>query len=178
MKEAFVTWRRNSALDNRARQQSLRPLMQRFARHGLRQAYKDGRNGALKFLSDCWRARSSKAEFLHQNFSMANIFHDTLTWQLAIDPKKLEATSGVVLRETVDFCSASVALRFVNCSSSRRFSRHFPSFVSLDTAHARKTFSAHFLFFAVFVVIYPLANLSACKRSIVENGGLHYYAVW
>ena len=26
---------------------------------------RDGRNVALKFLTDCWRARSSKAEFLH-----------------------------------------------------------------------------------------------------------------
>ena len=34
--------------------------MQRFARHGLRQAYKT----------------LSKAEFLHQNFSMPNTFHD------------------------------------------------------------------------------------------------------
>ena len=35
---------------------------------------RDGRNVALKFSSDC--ARLSKAEFLHQNFSMPNIFHD------------------------------------------------------------------------------------------------------
>ena len=27
---------------------------------------RDGRNVALKFLSDCWHARLSKAEFLHQ----------------------------------------------------------------------------------------------------------------
>ena len=39
---------------------------------------RDGRNVALKFLSDCWHAWSSKEEFLHQNFSMPNIFHDTL----------------------------------------------------------------------------------------------------
>ena len=38
---------------------------------------RDRRNVALKFLSDCWRAQSSKAEFLHQNFSMPNIFHDS-----------------------------------------------------------------------------------------------------
>ena len=37
---------------------------------------RDGQNIALKFSSDCWRARSSKEEFLHQNFSMPNIFHD------------------------------------------------------------------------------------------------------
>ena len=39
---------------------------------------RDGRNVALKFLSDCWPARLSKAEFLHQNFSMPNIFHDCI----------------------------------------------------------------------------------------------------
>ena len=39
---------------------------------------RDGQNVALKFLSDYWRARSSKEEFLHQNFSMPNIFHDNM----------------------------------------------------------------------------------------------------
>ena len=34
---------------------------------------RDGQNGALKFLSDCWRARSSKAEFLHV-YTMSYIF--------------------------------------------------------------------------------------------------------
>ena len=37
---------------------------------------RDRRNVALKFLSDCWPAQLSKTEFLHQNFSMTNIFHD------------------------------------------------------------------------------------------------------
>ena len=49
-----------------------------FVRHTIRihDEAPDGRNVALKFLSDCWRAQLSKEEFLHQNFSMPNIFHD------------------------------------------------------------------------------------------------------
>ena len=44
--------------------------MQCFAYHGLRQycmpdEAHDGQNIALKFSSDCWHARLSKAEFLH-----------------------------------------------------------------------------------------------------------------
>ena len=38
---------------------------------------RDGRNVALKFSSDCWPDQLSKTEFLHQNFSMPNIFHDS-----------------------------------------------------------------------------------------------------
>ena len=38
---------------------------------------RDRRNVALKFLSDCWPAQLSKTEFLHQNFGMPNIFHDS-----------------------------------------------------------------------------------------------------
>ena len=34
---------------------------------------RDRRNVALKFLNDCWRARSSKAEFLHV-YTMSYIF--------------------------------------------------------------------------------------------------------
>ena len=40
---------------------------------------RDERNVALKFLSDCWRAQSSKEEILHQNFSMPNIFNDIIS---------------------------------------------------------------------------------------------------
>ena len=57
---------------------------------------RDGRNVALKFLSDCWRARSSKEEFLHQNFSMPNI--SFMTTDCIIGPVKqctYVSTNGV-----------------------------------------------------------------------------------
>ena len=81
---------RNSALDNRARQQSLKNFNATFCpswpSSGIQYTVycmpdeaRDRQNVALKFLSDCWRARLSKAELLHQNFSMPNIFHDSPT---------------------------------------------------------------------------------------------------
>ncbi len=67
-------WCRNSALDNRACQQSLENFKTTFRLSRMAKEARDGQNVALKFLSDCWRARLSKAEFLYSDCYWNNNF--------------------------------------------------------------------------------------------------------
>ena len=81
----------DSSLDNRARQQSLKTPIQRFAHHGLHQAYnvlvvhlvhsltKSVMAITLHWsLSDCWHAQSFKEDYLQSELSMPNICHDSM----------------------------------------------------------------------------------------------------
>ena len=64
----------------------------------------DGRNVALKFSSDCWRARLSKTELLHQNFQIFTTFQmrclrDIKVWDRCCNADVLEECGEATVRE-------------------------------------------------------------------------------
>ena len=70
---------------------------------------RDGRNIALKFLSECWRAQSSKKEVLHPNFSMPNIFHDSMNILLVLCSRFLDGASKTLLIDEAQTVSCTIS---------------------------------------------------------------------
>ena len=61
---------------------------------------RDGRNVALKFLSDCWRARSSKKEFLQLQyiFEETSVFYVCLPFKYRCGANECECTGVPMYR--------------------------------------------------------------------------------